>query len=275
MWNSPGFSKLTSNYTDILMNHAANAEWCEFLADKIRSIVEDPVTADKLIPKDHRVRREAASVRDRLLRGVQPTRTCRWSISTRRRSCVSPRPGIETTDGLREFDIIVWATGFDFGTGALNRMGVRGRERTRASRTTGWTVRAPILGIQCCGFPNFFFPGGPHGATGNNPRYGGDQVDFIDRPARDLMRTHGYDIVEVERGGRGEVDQHGRHDGSTVARFGVRSYFFGSNIPGKPRRYPAQPGRATEAARDHRPRHRRRLSRRYAFTVHHEPIHYD
>ena len=27
--------------------------------------------------------------------------------------------GIETTDGVREFDIIVWATGFDFGTGAL------------------------------------------------------------------------------------------------------------------------------------------------------------
>ena len=35
--------------------------------------------------------------------------------------------GIETTDGEREFDVIVWATGFDFGTGALMRLGVRGR----------------------------------------------------------------------------------------------------------------------------------------------------
>ena len=46
------------------------------------------------------------------------------------------------------------------------------------------------LGIQCRGFPNFFFPGGPHGAAGNNPRYGGDQVDFI----MDLLvyaRDHG------------------------------------------------------------------------------------
>ena len=34
--------------------------------------------------------------------------------------------GIETTDGLREFDVIIWATGFDFGTGALSRMGIRG-----------------------------------------------------------------------------------------------------------------------------------------------------
>ena len=42
MWNSPGFSKLTSNYTDLLFDHAANAEWCEFIAEKIRGIVDDP-----------------------------------------------------------------------------------------------------------------------------------------------------------------------------------------------------------------------------------------
>ena len=51
MWNSPGFSKLTSHYTDLLFNPTANAEWCEFIAEKIRSIVKDPETAAKLIPK--------------------------------------------------------------------------------------------------------------------------------------------------------------------------------------------------------------------------------
>ncbi len=54
MWNSPGFSKLTSHYTDLLFDPAANAEWCEFIADKIRGIVDDPETAAKLIPDDHR-----------------------------------------------------------------------------------------------------------------------------------------------------------------------------------------------------------------------------
>ena len=54
MWNSPGFSKLTSNYTDLLFDEAANDEWCEFIAEKIRGIVDDPETAEKLIPKDHR-----------------------------------------------------------------------------------------------------------------------------------------------------------------------------------------------------------------------------
>ena len=52
MWNSPGFSKMTSNYRDLLTDKDVNAEWCEFLTGKIRSIVTDPATADKLIP-DH------------------------------------------------------------------------------------------------------------------------------------------------------------------------------------------------------------------------------
>ena len=54
MWNSPGFTKLTSHYKDVLFDEAANAEWCEFIAAKIRAVVDDPLVADRLIPKDHR-----------------------------------------------------------------------------------------------------------------------------------------------------------------------------------------------------------------------------
>ena len=86
--------------------------------------------------------------------------------------------GIETADGVREFDVIVWATGFDFGTGALTRMGIRGRDGLALEDhwADGPTT---FLGVQTTGFPNLFFPGGPHAAAGNNPRYNGDQVDFV------------------------------------------------------------------------------------------------
>ena len=59
--------------------------------------------------------------------------------------------------------------------------------------------------MQTRGFPNLFFPGGPHAAAGNNPRYNGDQVDFV----TDMLvhaRDHGDDVVEVTRRGRGAVD---------------------------------------------------------------------
>ena len=71
MWNSPGFMKLTSNYADLLFNEAANAEWCEFIADKIRGIVHDPDDRRAADPQGPPLRREAAAVRHRLLRGVQ------------------------------------------------------------------------------------------------------------------------------------------------------------------------------------------------------------
>ena len=46
------------------------------------------------------------------------------------------------------------------------------------------------------GFPNFFFPGGPHGAAGNNPRYGELQVDFV-QDLIDYARAHGQHRIEV------------------------------------------------------------------------------
>ena len=54
-----------------------------------------------------------------------------------------------------------------------------------------------FLGIQTAGFPNLFFPGGPHAAAGNNPRYNGDQVDFV-TDALVYARDHGYDTIEVD-----------------------------------------------------------------------------
>jgi hypothetical protein len=96
------------------------------------------------------------------------------------------------------------------------------------------------LGIVCCGFPNLFFPGGPHGATGNNPRYAGDQVDFI-MDTLTYMRARDYDIVEVERAAEERwtlmVNTYG-----PMAPFSEASYFFGTNIPGKPVRYLLNPG---------------------------------
>ena len=72
VWASPGFSKMTTNYIDMMTDTAANAEWREFIAAKIRGIVKDPAVADKLIPKDHGYAWQAPAVRDELLRGLQP-----------------------------------------------------------------------------------------------------------------------------------------------------------------------------------------------------------
>jgi cation diffusion facilitator CzcD-associated flavoprotein CzcO len=233
LWNSPGFMKLTSNYYDLLFNEAANDEWCEFIAGKIRAIVHDPETAERLIPTDHRF----GGKRPPFVNGYfEAFNDPKVSLVDLRDTPIVrlTETGIQTTDGVRDFDIVVWATGFDFGTGALSRMGIRGRDGL--ALTEHWADGpSTFLGLQTRGFPNFFFPGGPHAAAGNNPRYNGDLVDIV-TDTLVYATGHGYDVIEVtedaeERWTR-MVDK-----GAAVTTFGTIGQYVGTNIPGKPRRY--------------------------------------
>jgi cation diffusion facilitator CzcD-associated flavoprotein CzcO len=235
MWNSPGFSKLTSNYTDLLLDEAANDEWCAFVAAKIRGIVRDPDVAAKLIPRDHRFGEkrppfvtgyyEVFNRPNVSLVDLEATRILRITET-----------GIETADGTQaKFDIIVWATGFDFGTGALLRMGIRGRDGLALANHWASGPRT-FLGVQTTGFPNFFFPGGPHAAAGNNPRYNGDQVDFV-TSLLVYARDHGFDTIEVAPAAEEEWTSMVDRAATRKPSFGEASYYFGTNIPGKPRKY--------------------------------------
>ncbi|MEU9435202.1 NAD(P)/FAD-dependent oxidoreductase [Streptomyces sp. NPDC048252] len=229
-WNGPGFTKLSEHYYDMTTNATVNEEWCEFIAAKIRSIVKDPATAEKLIPKGHGYggRRppfgtgyyEAYNKPAVELVDINETPIVRITET-----------GIETSEGHQEFDIIIWATGYDFGTGALNRLGVRGRGGLPLEEY--WADGpSTYLGVTTAGFPNFWFPGGPHGALGNNPRYSGDQVDYV----MDLLvhaREHGHDVVEVTTAAEQEWTDL-VNDSSGQSSFLKSSYFYGANIPGKP-----------------------------------------
>ncbi len=233
MWSSPGFMKFTSNYVDILTNPEANTEWCAFIAEKVRGIVRDPAVAKKLIPRDHRY----GEKRPPYVAGYFEAfnRSNVELVDLRETPIVQvTETGIETTDRIREHDVIVWSTGFDFGTGAMLRMGIRGRDRVPLEDQ--WAAGpTTFLGVQTCSFPNLFFPGGPHSAAGNNPRYNSDQVDFI-VDTLVYAREHGFDVVEptpeAEEGWMRLMDK-----AASRTPFGTLGQYVGGNIPGKPKRY--------------------------------------
>ncbi len=244
MWNSPGFTKLSSNYTDLLMDPEANREWCDFIAAKVRSIVDDPAVADQLIPTEHSFGEKRPPFVERYYETYNDPKVTLVDLKATPILRVTPE-GIETAEGtaraasqsgeLVELDVIIWATGFDFGTGALLRMGIVGRDDVALA--DHWADGpSTFLGVATHGFPNLFFPGGPHAAAGNNPRYNGDQVDFV----QDLLeeaRRRGATVVEVtpeaEERWTAMIDRAADQPPS----FGKSSYFFGANVPGKPRRY--------------------------------------
>jgi hypothetical protein len=115
-------------------------------------------------------------------------------------------------------------------------MGIRGRDGLALE--DDWADGPKTyMGIQVVGFPNLFIPAGPHAAAGNNPRYNGDQVDFI----IDLLvrtREQGYDTIEVDPAAEDQwnamID---KYADITLFGGGPGSQYYGANIPGKPRRY--------------------------------------
>jgi cation diffusion facilitator CzcD-associated flavoprotein CzcO len=238
VWNSPGFAKISTNYEDMLFNPEANADWCAFMADKIRAIVKDPGTAEALIPTDH------------LYVGLRPPYVTGYYemynqpnvelVSIRDTPVVKvTETGIETSDGLREFDVIIWATGFDFGTGAMLRMGIVGAD---GRRLNDYWADGPLTycGIMTHGFPNLFFPGGPHGAAGNNPRYGEIQVRFA-QDIIDYAGAHDKRRIEVPK----EAEQAWMDMIAELlpySSFVKKGQYYGGNTPGKPRAYLLNPG---------------------------------
>jgi cation diffusion facilitator CzcD-associated flavoprotein CzcO len=233
MWASPGFTKFTSNYVDILTDAEANAEWCDFIAGKIRGIVDDPVTAEKLIPTDHPYGAKRPPYVAGYFEAFNDPKVSLVDLRDTPMVRVS-ESGIETTDGEQPFDVIVWATGFDFGTGAMLRMGIVGRDGL--ALTDHWADGpTTFLGLATHGFPNLFFPGGPHAAAGNNPRYNGDQVDAV----TDILcwaRDHGVHAAEVSEEAEARwSDMVDRAAAETP--FGTIGQYVGGNIPGKPNRY--------------------------------------
>jgi cation diffusion facilitator CzcD-associated flavoprotein CzcO len=146
--------------------------------------------------------------------------------------------GIETADGHREFDVIIWSTGFDFATGAMLRMGIVGTEEMTLKEYWADGPRT-FLGLMCHRFPNFFFPGGPHGAAGNNPRYGGDQVDFV-ADMINYAREHGHTRIEVPL----ETEERWAatmRKAMPYTTFVPHGQYYGTNTPGKPRTFLLNP----------------------------------
>ena len=135
-------------------------------------------------------------------------------------------------------------------------MGIRGRNGVALADAWADGPRT-FLGVQSTGFPNLFFPGGPHAAAGNNPRYNGDQVDFI-TDTLTYARDHGYDTIEVDQEAEAEwTDMVDR--GAASSPFGESSYFFGTQHPREAAQVPAERGRPAQALQGDRQGRRERL----------------
>jgi cation diffusion facilitator CzcD-associated flavoprotein CzcO len=185
-----GFGIWQGNFRDILIDRKANAVISDFVARKIRQRVRDQRVAEKLIPKNH-------GFGTRRL----PLETFYYEVYNRDNVelvDITETPieritadGIKTGDREYEFDIIIYATGFDAITGSFDRIDFRGVDGARLKDR--WkSGPQTFLGVLVDGFPNMMMLMGPHTALGNIPRsieYNVDWVTGLIRHARENSLT--------------------------------------------------------------------------------------
>jgi cyclohexanone monooxygenase len=234
-WQEGGSISYLYAYTDLLVNKESNDTASEFVRNKIRAMVKDQKTAELLAPKDH------------------PIGTKRLCLDTNYYETYN-RPNVSlvgvrsdpidsiTETGLRlksgaafELDAIVFATGFDAMTGALNEIDVRTSDG--AVLREHW-LGGPLtyLGLMVAGFPNMFIVTGP-GSPGVKTQMIASieqHVDWI-ADAIDHLGKHQLDRIEPTPSAETDWVHHVNQVADSTLYPLANSWYVGANIPGKPR----------------------------------------
>jgi cation diffusion facilitator CzcD-associated flavoprotein CzcO len=190
LYGERGFGIWQGNFRDILIDRKANATISEFVARKIRQRVKDPKIAEKLIPKNHGFGTRRLPLETFYYEVYNQDNVELVDIVETPIERITP-DGIQTSDAAYQFDIIIYATGFDAITGSFDQIDFRGADGVRLKDKWKGGPQT-YLGIMVEGFPNMTMLMGPHTALGNIPRsieYCVDWVTGLIRYARDNNLT--------------------------------------------------------------------------------------
>jgi cation diffusion facilitator CzcD-associated flavoprotein CzcO len=152
---------------------------------------------------------------------------------------ITPK-GIKTSANEYEFDIIIYATGFDAITGSFDKIDFRGVGG--ALLTDKWKGGpSTYLGLMVDGFPNMMMLMGPHTALGNIPRSIEYSVDWVTGLMR-FARDNGLTRLEATPEGVESWTDHVKALGVGLLSNEVNSWMTGinSNVEGKQTRIGAR-----------------------------------
>ncbi|MBX7131550.1 MAG: NAD(P)/FAD-dependent oxidoreductase [Fimbriimonadaceae bacterium] len=233
-WQQGGFRFVQGSFNDIAIDLRANETAADFIRSKIREIVKDPATAEKLIPKDHPFTSKRALIDTDYFDTYNRDNVTLVDI---RESPIEEitLTGIRTQDASYDLDVIVFATGFDAMTGAYFKMDIRGKgglalkDKWAAGPTT-------YLGVATAGFPNMFMITGPGSPSvlSNMPVSIEQHVEWI-AGVIGTMREQGIETIEAEVQAEADWVAHVNELSQKTLFVLADSWYLGANIPGKPR----------------------------------------
>jgi len=236
LWAQRGFAKWLGNFRDIMTSREANELYAEFVRNKIRERVKDPIVAEKLVPKDHPFGAKRIPLESGYYEVFNRDNVTLVDVKESPIERITPK-GVKTRDAEYELDVIIFATGFDAVTGSLTRIDIRG-EGGQSFKDKWADGPRTYLGIQSAGFPNLFILNAA--AFCNLPRCVEMVGDWISN-CIGYMREKGFARIaatpQAEEAWTEHAAELANHSFLTRPDSDSSSWFVGANIPGKKRTF--------------------------------------
>ena len=235
LWEKGGIHLIIDSFVGVVVDKDLNDEVSEFVRDKMREIVRDPDTADKLMP-DYYI----GTKRMILDNGYFETynRDNVSLVDLRADPIVEFTPtSVRTQHGEHAIDILVLATGFDAVSGSMLNLNPKGR--AGLSLKQKWDNRFDnYLGSTIAGFPNLFMIHGP-GAPGVffTMPLGGERTAAWIADCIGHVRDKALGAVEATEEAEADWDREINSIADRTLYPETNSWYMGANIPGKPRQF--------------------------------------
>ena len=230
LWAEPGFKKWLANFYDVMMPGEANEDYAEFVRNKIRERVNDPVVAKMLVPKDHMFGSKRLPCESGYYEVYNQDNVLLVDVREAPIERITPN-GLKTRDADYELDVIIFATGYDAVTGSLNKLDIHGEGGQTLKEKFANGPRT-YMGISSAGFPNLFTINAA--SVGNFVRAAEPLVDWVSE-AICYVRENEFTRISATLEAEDAWVNHVNEAGAKILRTQANSWFVGANIPGKAR----------------------------------------
>ena len=226
-----------ASFGEMFFDADVSEQISEFVRGKMRDRLQDERLCDILIPKDYGFGTHRVPLEVGYLEAYRRPNVELVSVKDNPIECVTP-DGLRLHDGTEyKFDVLIFATGFDAGTGALTRMDIHGRGGRSLTEEWGRDIRT-TMGLQIHGYPNLFTtatPLAPSAALCNMTTCLQQQAEWISDCIK-YMRAHSLKVCEPTKEAEDQWVQHHEETAAATLVPKTVSWYMGSNVKGKPRR---------------------------------------
>jgi len=230
LWAEPGFKKWLSNFHDVMIPGEANEDYAEFVRNKIRERVHDPVVAEMLVPKDHMFGSKRLPCESGYYEVYNQDNVLLVDVREAPIERITSK-GVKTKEAEYELDVIIYATGFDAITGGLIKLNITGQNGQKLKEKFAAGPRT-YMGITTAGFPNLFTVNAA--SVGNFVRAAEPLVDWVSE-TMGYLRDNDLKRITPTIEAEDAWVKHVNEDGANILRTQANSWFVGANIPGKAR----------------------------------------